>query len=229
VSPVVSIASAADVRVLNASRSCHIKLFNMLRLGQVVLDVPDRPLVTLEGLRRLVGEATKWLSSDVIHGLLTLAVRDIAGVRLFDSLLLDYCQPAQLSKYDRNKNGKLDGKDVPLLLDKLGIDRSKLTPFMQKFDANKDGTIEYEEFKAVVGDSVRKQVAADHEAKLRAAFDSFDKDKNGVLTLREITALMDYLKLDEATAARAMERADKDNDSKLSFDEFCIIVRPKKK
>lgn len=132
-------------------------------------------------------------------------------------------------EYDRNKNGKLDGKDVPLLLDKLGIDRSKLTPFMQKFDANKDGTIEYEEFKAVVGDSVRKQVAADHEAKLRAAFDSFDKDKNGVLTLREITALMDYLKLDEATAARAMERADKDNDSKLSFDEFCIIVRPKKK
>jgi hypothetical protein len=88
-----------------ASRSCHIKLFNMLRLGQVVLDVPDRPLVTLEGLRRLVGEATKWLSSDVIHGLLTLAVRDIAGVRLFDSLLLDYCQPAQLSKNIRRACG----------------------------------------------------------------------------------------------------------------------------
>jgi hypothetical protein len=94
-----------DVRVLTASRSCHIKLFNMLRLGQVVLDVPDRPLVTLEGLRRLVGEATKWLSSDVIHGLLTLAVRDMAGVRLFDSLLLDYCQPAQLSKNIRHACG----------------------------------------------------------------------------------------------------------------------------
>jgi len=133
------------------------------------------------------------------------------------------------NEFDRNKNGKLDGKDVPLLLDKLGIDRSKLTPFMQKFDANKDGGIEYEEFKAVVGDSVRAHVAAKNEAKLRAAFDTFDKDKNGVLTLREITALMDYLKLDEATAARAMERADKDNDSKISFDEFCIIVRPKKK
>lgn len=93
------------MRVLTASRSCHIKLFNMLRLGQVVLDVPDRPLVTLEGLRRLVGEATKWLSSDVIHGLLTLAVRDMAGVRLFDSLLLDYCQPAQLSKNIRRACG----------------------------------------------------------------------------------------------------------------------------
>jgi hypothetical protein len=53
----------------------------------------------------LVGEATKWLSSDVIHGLLTLAVRDIAGVRLFDSLLLDYCQPAQLSKNIRRACG----------------------------------------------------------------------------------------------------------------------------
>jgi hypothetical protein len=94
-----------DVRVLTASRSCHTKLFNMLRLGQEVLDAPDRPPVTLEGLRRLVGEATKWLNSDAIHGLLTLAVRDVAGVRLFDSLLLDQDQPAQLSKNIRRACG----------------------------------------------------------------------------------------------------------------------------
>jgi hypothetical protein len=94
-----------DVRVLAASRSCRTKLFNMLRLGHEALDAPDRPPVTLEGLRRLVGAATKWLSSDVIRGLLTLAVREIAGVRLFDSLLLDYCQPAQLSKNIRRACG----------------------------------------------------------------------------------------------------------------------------
>ena len=136
---------------------------------------------------------------------------------------------AYFNEVDRDKNGKLDGRDVPMLLDKLGIDRSKLQPFLAKTDKNKDGVIDYEEFKALVGDSVRANIAAKNEAKLRAAFDQFDKDKNGVLTLREITALMDYLKLDEATAARALERADKDNDSKISFDEFCVIVRPKKK
>ncbi len=76
---------------------------------------------------------------------------------------------------------------------------------------------------------MRADLRQKNEAKLRAAFDEFDKDKNGVLTTREIVALMDYLKIPEDQTKRFMERADKDGSNTLTFEEFCIVVRPKKK
>jgi Ca2+-binding EF-hand superfamily protein len=47
--------------------------------------------------------------------------------------------------------------------------------------------------------------------------------------MREIVDLMNYLRIPEDQTKRFMERADKDNSNTLTFEEFCIVVRPKQK
>lgn len=76
---------------------------------------------------------------------------------------------------DRNKRGTLDQRDIPLLLDRLNIDRSKYQVFLKKFDTNKDGVVSFDEFKVGLHDVVRAHVTAKNEKKLRDAFNSFDK------------------------------------------------------
>lgn len=76
-----------DVRKLSVSRDCRMRLFNTLRAGHAELS--DTPPVTLDGLRRIVGERNKWLNSDAIYGLLVLATRGIDGVRVYDPFLLE--------------------------------------------------------------------------------------------------------------------------------------------
>jgi Ca2+-binding EF-hand superfamily protein len=102
--------------------------------------------------------------------------------------------------------------------------------FMKKVDADKNGQIDFAEFKnSFIGDSVRADLRQKNELKLRNAFNEFDKDKNGYLTMREIVDLMNYLRIPEDQTKRFMERADKDNSNTLTFEEFCIVVRPKQK
>jgi hypothetical protein len=87
------IGDDVDVLKLSVSRECRMRLFNALRAGHAELsDTP--PPVTLDGLRRLVGERNKWLNSDAIYGLLVLATRGIDGVRVYDPFLLEQARHA---------------------------------------------------------------------------------------------------------------------------------------
>mmetsp|Transcript_6976 Transcript_6976/g.12215 ORF Transcript_6976/g.12215 Transcript_6976/m.12215 type:complete len:101 (-) Transcript_6976:74-376(-) len=100
---------------------------------------------------------------------------------------------------------------------------------MKKFDENADGKIQWEEFKNGLLEKVRHLITLKNEKKLKIAFDEFDKDGDGVLTVREIVDLMNYLKVPEEKTKKFMKQADENNDGKITFDEFCNVVRPKKK
>ena len=94
-----------------------------------------------------------------------------------------------------------------------------------KLDRNNNGYIEYEEF-------VRAAVSKEYFIKeniLRFAFRYFDKDNSGEIEFKEIKDLFsksieDRSKLNE-TLEEIIKEVDINNDGKINFKEFCIIMK----
>ena len=62
--------------------------------------------------------------------------------------------------------------------------------------------------------------------KLKAAFDLFDQDKNGFITIDEIKALLDVgKKFDERAWKEVIASADKNKDGQISYDEFETMMK----
>ena len=75
--------------------------------------------------------------------------------------------------------------------------------------------------------TMAKAGAAEIPAKVRAVFESFDRDRSGGLNVRELRPALRRLGLD-ASAAQAialLKRFDSDSDGSLDCDEFGRLVR----
>ncbi len=61
---------------------------------------------------------------------------------------------------------------------------------------------------------------------IREAFDAFDKNGDGLVSIEELLTLMDDIgeTLSREEAADALRRGDTDGDGQLSFDEFIAFM-----
>mmetsp|Transcript_6087 Transcript_6087/g.10940 ORF Transcript_6087/g.10940 Transcript_6087/m.10940 type:complete len:1022 (+) Transcript_6087:78-3143(+) len=73
--------------------------------------------------------------------------------------------------------------------------------------------------------SLCKKLAPEEEERIRAVFNSYDKDGSGKLDLQELTAMCKELggKITQAQAELAMKQLDKCGDGKCDFQEFCMF------
>jgi calmodulin len=64
------------------------------------------------------------------------------------------------------------------------------------------------------------------EGEIRRAFDAFDKNGDGLVSIGELLTLMDQIgeTLSRAEAEDALRRGDTDGDGQLSFDEFIAFM-----
>lgn len=72
-----------------------------------------------------------------------------------------------------------------------------------------------------------KMVASQEDGSLRDAFDVFDENADGFLSIEELCEYYFYLWGEECTSTRAsilLKMADSDNDGKVSFEEFVGIA-----
>ncbi len=89
---------------------------------------------------------------------------------------------------------------------------------MNKLDFNQNGSIDYSEF--MIANLDKSKLLK--EERLKEAFELFDVDKSGTITIDEIKKILgcNAEEIDEAEWKQIVEEVDENGDGEISFDEF---------
>ena len=130
-------------------------------------------------------------------------------------------------KIDVNNNGKISLDDLYVGLSIIKGDKIKDTDVLEIFanlDIDKNNYLSYEDF---VRGAIDKNCLLDEKI-LSFAFKYFDKDDKGVITINEISYIFkDHLtsKYINEGLKKIISEVDEDNDGKITYNEFCKLMR----
>ncbi|KAL6641718.1 hypothetical protein ACP70R_019899 [Stipagrostis hirtigluma subsp. patula] len=138
--------------------------------------------------------------------------------------------------FDKNGDGQITKKELGESLKNLGIyiPDDELDATMGKIDANGDGCVDVEEFGLLYrsilgegdGDGGEKR---DEEEDMREAFNVFDQNGDGYITVDELRAVLSSLGLKQGRTAedcrKMISKVDADGDGRVDFTEFKQMMR----
>ncbi|XVF48054.1 hypothetical protein PTKIN_Ptkin03bG0160000 [Pterospermum kingtungense] len=143
--------------------------------------------------------------------------------------------------FDKNGDGFITKQELRESLKniRLFMTEKEVEEMVMKVDANGDGLIDFDEFCILCQamDGHQKEGArvegvvdeGDVEEELKEAFDVFDKDKDGLISVEELGSVLCSLGLKEGNKmedCKAMIRkVDMDGDGMVSFDEFKRMMK----
>ncbi|XP_041991079.1 calcium-dependent protein kinase 2-like [Salvia splendens] len=131
---------------------------------------------------------------------------------------------ATFMNIDTDNSGSITYEELKSGLARLG---SKLSEFevkqlMEAADVDGNGTIDYEEF--ITATMHRHKLERDEH--LFSAFQYFDRDGSGYITRDELeTAMKEYGIGDEGSIREIISEVDTDNDGRINYEEFCVMMR----
>lgn len=143
------------------------------------------------------------------------------------------------STFDKNGDGFITKQELRESLKniRMFMTESEVEEMVVKLDANGDGLIDFDEFcilcKAIDDDDDGggeefKRLGEEGEI-LKEAFDVFDRDKDGLITVEELGSVLCSLGLkegDKIEDCKAMIRkVDIDGDGMVNFDEFKTMMK----
>nr|XP_043625039.1 calmodulin-like protein 3 [Erigeron canadensis] len=146
--------------------------------------------------------------------------------------------------FDKNKDGFITKQELSDSLKNIGISTSEkdVLEMVQKVDVNGDGLIDFDEFCELfesmmsqeddnnnkgsnIGDGNLDQVDGD----LKVAFDVFDGDKNGLISVEELGLVLDSLGFKEGKKLEdckmMISKVDIDGDGMINFHEFKNMMK----
>ncbi|XP_043819932.1 calcium-binding mitochondrial carrier protein SCaMC-1-like isoform X7 [Dromiciops gliroides] len=116
---------------------------------------------------------------------------------------------------DRNGDGRVDITELQEGLGKMGISLGKEAQqdFLKVSDANHDEQLDFEEF---------MQYLKDHEKKMKLAFNSLDKNQDGMIEASEIIQSLKILGIDisERQAEKILQSIDTDGTMSVDWNEW---------
>lgn len=147
--------------------------------------------------------------------------------------------------FDRNRDGLITREELRESLRGLGISVSdaEVEEAVIGSDADGDGRINLDEFCGLLesistasGDEREaRNMGGDYcegdarEAELKEAFDVFDRDRDGVITVEELGLVLSLLRMSEGKRSEECEemirKVDVDGDGMVNFDEFKRMMR----
>ncbi|KAL5570813.1 hypothetical protein UlMin_023610 [Ulmus minor] len=123
------------------------------------------------------------------------------------------------NKFDKNGDGKISSGELKDVLLDLGSDTSsdEVKRIMSEIDKDGDGYIDLQEF----AEFHRGGSDGDNK-ELRDAFDLYDLDKNGLISVKELHAVLKRLgeKCSLSDCSRMIRSVDADGDGNVNFEEF---------
>lgn len=141
------------------------------------------------------------------------------------------------STFDKNGDGFITRKELRESLRNLRIlmTDSEIDDIVVKFDSNGDGLIDFDEFCLLTSESIRgggsegeyenkEGELEEEEVDLKEAFDVFDKDKDGLISVEELALVLTSLGLREGKkieeCKEMIRKVDMDGDGMVNFNEF---------
>ncbi|KAK4275457.1 hypothetical protein QN277_018537 [Acacia crassicarpa] len=131
---------------------------------------------------------------------------------------------AMFTNMDTDNSGTITYEELKEGLQRLGskLTEAEVKQLMEAADVDGNGTIDYIEF--ITATMHRHRLERDEH--LNKAFQYFDKDHSGFITVDELeTAMKEYGMGDEGTIKEIISEVDTDNDGRINYDEFCAMMR----
>ncbi|KAL7093477.1 hypothetical protein ACP275_11G042700 [Erythranthe tilingii] len=137
--------------------------------------------------------------------------------------------------FDKNNDGYITKHELTESLKKIGIEagESDVADMVQRVDSNGDGLIDFDEF-CVLFDSFKDddeqgQVKVHEDGDLREAFDVFDENRDGLISVEELGLVLSSMGFNQGNriddCKEMIRRVDVDGDGMVDFDEFRNMMK----
>lgn len=145
--------------------------------------------------------------------------------------------------FDKNGDGFITREELKESLNNLGIivPLKDVEEMVVKLDANKDGLVDLGEFRELYDivkgkeenkgcDEEGKKVSqVDEDNDLKEAFNVFDENNDGLITVQELGLVLSSLGLKEGkieeSCKEMINKVDVDGDGMVNFDEFKMMMK----
>lgn len=132
-------------------------------------------------------------------------------------------------EFDKDKNGVICAQELGTALRMLGLNPTmkEVQNMINEIDQNGDGMIDFDEFLAFLKRSYKEPDEVKME--LKKAFQVFDLNKDGFISRAELQSVLTKMgeKLTEKEVDEMMEKADKNGDGKIDYEEYVDTMYPK--
>jgi len=129
--------------------------------------------------------------------------------------------------FDKDQSGSISTAELGEVMRSLGQNptEAELQDMVNEVDTDHSGSIEFQEFMAMMATTVPTKDFADETL---AAFRVFDKDGSGTISAEELKHVMKSLgeDLTDAEIDEMIREADKDNNGTIDYEEFAQLLSP---
>lgn len=130
--------------------------------------------------------------------------------------------------FDRDGDGSISADELGAVLEAMGlkVTPAELAAMVRTVDLDESGTIEVNEFAALLLPSDPSASDVTGEDDLRLAFNDLDRDGDGQLSVSELKRAMRALgdRHADQDIDDLVHRADTDGDGKVNFEEFVTLM-----
>jgi calmodulin len=148
----------------------------------------------------------------------------MAPHKLSDEEVAQYKEVFQI--FDKDGTGDITADELGEVMRELGLNPSEaeLHDLVNEADLNSDGVISFEEFLALMSQSVKE---LDTEQELLNAFKVFDKDGSGTISSDELRNVLKSLgeNLTDDEVDEMIKLADRNGDGSIDYHEFANIMK----
>ena len=127
--------------------------------------------------------------------------------------------------FDVEKKGSIDYTEVKVAVRALGfpLKKSELVEHLEKYDRDHTGRIDYDDFHDLMTHLITTRDPVDE---MKSAFELFDLDGDGKITLRNLRKICRELGQDfsENELQHMIDEFDHDEDGAICFDEFAAML-----
>lgn len=133
--------------------------------------------------------------------------------------------------FDKNKDGYITKQELRESLKNIGIsaEEKDVVDMVENFDSNGDGLIDFDEFCELFESISDRKEGCLKDESLQEAFDVFDGNRDGLITVQELGLVLSSLGLAQGKnledCKEMIGKVDLDGDGMVNFGEFKRMMR----